>query len=701
MPQLKPQLDINKILQSMGYGYLFSNPFATEYGRDPKNAYRTAWDAYDKMLAWDPELAALDKLARMAVLAHDTEIVAATEDAESEKAAEFCREMISNIPYWDDILYDLLDSPAKGMAVIQKNYVRDGSRILIADGDNGPALQTLPQYWFYWKPVDGVPTLVYRGSYGGEKEQPLDPENFIIARHGYTVENPYGRGYLTEAFWTFVTKKIIKGCMVQLVKRGVEVERWVQCIAEDVGKEAWNMKDIIRDALSDFARYSDIVLPPGAELHHQPGDQGALQSELNFTHLLDNYEAKLVLGQTLTTDQGRTGSYELGKIHELQQNRFTISRCKDRDADISDQLLTPVCELNFNVGRAKFKTKYEPERDRKEDAEILERLGKTVKGLRTTQDHVHYAFDLPRPEPNAPPEEIYEITVGSGGGSGGGGEPFGEPFGGFAAVAQKKKLTALATKAARQDEADKRVKLVDGQVARYLTLVKGTVDRRFKEWRKLIDKSRSYDDLMARVESRAREWPAFAGALRTAAVASYALGMATQATQTAVKAAAIAAPPEYDTWEDVLRAFKDKVPISAEVFYSLDQELRAKYFATAIAEDDYMATVLHSLMTTAIEGGETFSTFKAGAYEGMRAGGYTFPEPYRLETVFRRHISTADAAARDEWYEIPEVAEMLWGFVYTTSGRPNVRPSHASLNKTKLPKEHPFWNTNSPPNAYG
>jgi len=111
--------------------------------------------------------------------------------------------------------------------------------------------------------------------------------------------------------------------------------------------------------------------------------------------------------------------------------------------------------------------------------------------------------------------------------------------------------------------------------------------------------------------------------------------------------------------------------------------------------------VLHSLMTTAIEGGETFSTFKAGAYEGMRAGGYTFPEPWRLKTVFHRHIGTADAAAREEWFEVPEVWEMLWGFEYLTSGRPNVRASHAALNHTKLPKGHPFWRTNSPQIDWG
>lgn len=94
MPNTKPQLDVNKILEGMGYGYLFQNPFEIDATRDPKNVYRTAWDAYEKMTAWDPELSALDKNHRLAVLSHDGGVIPADEEPESEVAAEFCQEMV-------------------------------------------------------------------------------------------------------------------------------------------------------------------------------------------------------------------------------------------------------------------------------------------------------------------------------------------------------------------------------------------------------------------------------------------------------------------------------------------------------------------------------------------------------------------------------------------------------------------------------
>lgn len=675
MPQTKPQLDVNKILQDMGYGYLFQNPFEVDATRDPKNVYRTAWDAYEKMLAWDPELACVDKNARLAVLSHDAGIIPADEEPESELAAEFCQEMIYNIKNWEDIRYDMLDGPAKGMAVIQKNWVRDGSKFLVADGPNGPALQTLPQHWFYWKLIEGTPQLVYRGSYGGQKDQPLEKENFIIARHAYTVENPYGRGYLTEAFWTFVTKKIVKGFMIKLIQRGVEVERWAQCTNdENLTEQAWDQREVIRGALDDFARYSDAVFPPGMELKYQTGDAGALQSELNIIHLFDNYLAKVVLGQTLTTDQGRTGSYELGKIHDLQQGRKVVSWCKDQDADITNQLLTPVCELNFNVGRAIHKTKYEPEDDRKEQAERIDKLANKYP-IPIKAGWLHEAQGLPEPED---PELLYYPKGGNGDEELEESPVPSQPFG-FA----QKKNSLIAVKVDFE---------LDKQIERHVRLAKGPVNKRLRQWEKLINKSSSYDDLWGRVMAREKEWPEFAHVLRNATMGTYAMGFALR-----TEGAVIPTGKDVDIWGNVVRGFEKKVSIGYGEFKALDMELRPKYFATAVAEEERMAAIIQGRMKAAMDGGRTFSEFKQGVYSDLLKSGYAYPAPHRLKTVFRYHQGMADAAAREAFYELPEVNAMIWGYEYATAGDREVRPSHASLHGTRLPKDSVFWATNTPP----
>lgn len=701
----KYQLDVNAILRELGYGYLFADPFRGDYTRDPKNTYRTAWDCYDKMLAWDAEIAALDKVARLAVMAHEEEIVPAGDHPEDEKAAEFCDEMLKALPNWEDIQYDMLESESKGLSIIQKGIVRDGDKITVADDDDGPGLQTLPQHWFYWKLVENEPALVFAGMYNGKPDVALDPQNFIISTRGATIENPYGRGYLNEQYWTFVRKKIVAGFMIQLIQRGVEVERWVEVTENDHGLAAFDGKDVLIDALEEFQRRSEMVMPPGTTLKHQAGDAQALASEINVMHLFDNYLAKIALGQTLTTDQGRTGSYELGKIHDLQQARLTIGRTKKLVKNINAQLITPICEENFMHGRALWVKHYEPDADLDAEAERICKLADKY-DLELVKKWAHETFKIPRPirgkddpEPaEGEPEEVYKPYRRGESGAGGGPDDDLEGFAGVGIV--KKKITALASYAALVDEAGSRQHLIARQAARHLHKSKPVVEKRLAVWEKIINKSRSYEELAERVALRDRPWPEFADVLREATVTSYALGFVSQASDLTVQAAA---PPGFDAWGDVMKAFKAKVPVDAETFYALDLELRPKYFGSAIALDEKMATTLHELTGAAMAEAQTFSVFKTAAYDQMRAAGYGFPEPYKLETIFRRHLSTADAAARDEWFEQPEVDEMIWGFVYMTSERPNVRPSHARLHLTKLPKTHSFWQSGRgcPPIDYG
>ena len=172
-------------------------------------------------------------------------------------------------------------------------------------------------------------------------------------------------------------------------------------------------------------------------------------------------------------------------------------------------------------------------------------------------------------------------------------------------------------------------------------------------------------------------------------MSTYAMGFALR-TDSAI-------PKDPTIWEDVARGFEKKVSIGYEEFKRLDMELRPKYFATAVAEDEYMAAIIQRQMKAAMDGGRTFSEFKQGVYKNLLDSGYAYPAPHRLKTVFRYHQGMADAAAREAFYELPEVNAMIWGFEYSTAGDRQVRPEHAALHGTRLPKDSVFWATNTPP----
>lgn len=80
--------------------------------------------------------------------------------------------------------------------------------------------------------------------------------------------------------------------------------------------------------------------------------------------------------------------------------------------------------------------------------------------------------------------------------------------------------------------------------------------------------------------------------------------------------------------------------------------------------------------------------------------GLTPRNGYQLETIFRTQSQIAYGAGRWEADQDPIVQSILWGYQYSTVGDDRVRPSHAALDGTKLPKEDPFWHKFWPPNGY-
>jgi len=72
-----------------------------------------------------------------------------------------------------------------------------------------------------------------------------------------------------------------------------------------------------------------------------------------------------------------------------------------------------------------------------------------------------------------------------------------------------------------------------------------------------------------------------------------------------------------------------------------------------------------------------------------------------LETIFRTQTQIAFAAGK--WkseHSDPDIEGILWGYRYVTVGDDRVRPTHAILDGTTLPKNDDWWKVFYPPNGY-
>lgn len=73
---------------------------------------------------------------------------------------------------------------------------------------------------------------------------------------------------------------------------------------------------------------------------------------------------------------------------------------------------------------------------------------------------------------------------------------------------------------------------------------------------------------------------------------------------------------------------------------------------------------------------------------------------YTAENIFRTQVHLAHAAGEADVDAQPEIQEILWGYTYVTVGDNRVRPTHAAMDGTTLPKADPFWRTNMAPNGW-
>jgi SPP1 gp7 family putative phage head morphogenesis protein len=73
---------------------------------------------------------------------------------------------------------------------------------------------------------------------------------------------------------------------------------------------------------------------------------------------------------------------------------------------------------------------------------------------------------------------------------------------------------------------------------------------------------------------------------------------------------------------------------------------------------------------------------------------------HQVDAIFNTQAAISYHAGQWNGYQTPEVDEILWGYKYVSVGDSRVRPDHVAMDGTTLPKDHPFWATNWPPNGW-
>lgn len=279
---------------------------------------------------------------KLGVLAAPWEIVAGS-DAESQRRARFVREAFDRMEGSPlTILHQAMDAFAKGWSLQELVYRwSDGQLWLQAVRPKDPSY-----YGIEVDPFGRIQELRLR--LPGESERTLPREKFVLFSHQGGYGNPKGRSDLDAAHrhwqakqallaaWRLHLERFAMPTVLAKIARGLPVED----------------QSALLNSLDNLHRITALLVPDEIDIDTLGGQKEPSTGFMEALEFHNREIARAILGQTLTTDEGRrVGSLAMGKVHlqvmllQLEAIRRTLA-----DQVMTEQVIRPLVELNFGPG---------------------------------------------------------------------------------------------------------------------------------------------------------------------------------------------------------------------------------------------------------------------------------------------------------------------------------------------------------------
>jgi len=308
------------------------------------------YETYDEMLK-DSMVQTVFTLKKLAIMAATYHIEPATKTDSSKRNAEFVAKSFDHMEGSAlDIVGQATDAFSKGWSVQEMVYSNSGGQLLLeAVRPKDPSLFGLKVDQF--GKLEGLTLRV-----PGQADIDLPKNKFVVFMHRRSYAQLKGRSDLDACYKHWLAKQaLLSAWKLHLEKFAMPtvLGKYQRGLPPDE-------QTAILSALQDIQNNTAVVYPSEIDVsllggHKEPST--GFQEAIEF----HNREiARAVLGQTLTTDEGRrVGSLALGKVH-LQILLLQVNALRRELAEtvMTEQVIRPLIELNFGPGevpRFRFK----------------------------------------------------------------------------------------------------------------------------------------------------------------------------------------------------------------------------------------------------------------------------------------------------------------------------------------------------------
>lgn len=277
----------------------------------------------------DDQVKAVFEQRRLAVTSREWEVRPGGDAAQDEAAAEFLREQLHKIK-WDSVTDKMLYGGFYGYAVAEMMWGRDGGQVVM----NEIRVRDRRRFAF-----DDEMRLRLLTSSSPQGELLPERKFWAYATGADHDDEPYGMGLAHWLYWpVFFKRNGIKFWLIFLEKFGQPTAK-----GEYPATATADEKTKLLDAVQAIATDSGVILPQGMAIELI---EAARSGTADYTALFDRMNAtiaKVVLGQTLTTE-AVGGQYKADVQMEVRQDLIKA------DADM-------ICE-SFNRGPARWLTEW-------------------------------------------------------------------------------------------------------------------------------------------------------------------------------------------------------------------------------------------------------------------------------------------------------------------------------------------------------
>ena len=291
----------------------------------------------------DPHVFACVQSRKAGVLSLEWDINRGLDKA---KDAELIEDLLKQLDI-HKLINDILDATLFGFQPIEIIWKKVGSYVLPVE------LKAKPSEWFCF---DEENQLKFRTKehYWGEE---LPSKKFLCPQNNPSYDNPYGERVLSRVFWPVTFKKGgLKFWVIFTEKYGIP-----HLIGKHPRGATKEETDNLADLLEEMIQDAVAVIPDDSSVEIQEANKSS--SAEVFEKLIDKMNSeisKAILGQTLTTEIGSTGSYAASNTH-MAVRQDIIDADKKLVEKTINQLIQWIYEINFaNAEIPKFEL-FEPE----------------------------------------------------------------------------------------------------------------------------------------------------------------------------------------------------------------------------------------------------------------------------------------------------------------------------------------------------